>query len=86
MNFSSVNFIYRRYASVNASNRIEQSRRDDLESLGYLLVYFIKGKLPWQGMKGKDRQEMYDRLVESKKNTSTDELCQVHLCEIHAVF
>ena len=41
-----------RFASVNAHLHLEQSRKDDLESLGYLLVYFVKGRLPWQSIAG----------------------------------
>ena len=65
-----------RYASVNALNGNTQSRRDDLESVGYILIYFLKGKLPWQGIMIKNKEERNNKIMEIKKNISSDELCK----------
>ena len=51
-----------RYASVNALSGYEQGRRDDLESIGYVIMYFIRGTLPWQGLKAKDREDRYKKI------------------------
>jgi casein kinase I family protein HRR25 len=64
-----------RYASINTHLGIEQSRRDDLEALGYVLVYFLRGELPWQGLKSKTMNEKYEKIMEKKITTQLDVLC-----------
>ncbi len=63
-----------RFASVNTQIGVAQGRRDDLESLAYLLVYLLKGKLPWQGQRG-DKKEKNRRICRIKMHTPVGELC-----------
>ena len=64
-----------RYASINALRGCEQSRRDDLEAIGYVLMYFLKGSLPWQGLRVDRREDRYKKIYEKKKATTPEELC-----------
>ncbi|XP_036353649.2 casein kinase I-like [Ochotona princeps] len=65
-----------RYASINAQRGIEQSRRDDLEAIGYILVYFNRGSLPWQGIKARTKQQSFEKIREMKIATPIEVLCQ----------
>lgn len=65
-----------RYASINAHLGIEQGRRDDLEAIGYVLMYFNRGQLPWQGMKGNTKEEKYHQIMEKKRSTPAESLCR----------
>jgi len=65
-----------RYASINAHLGIEQSRRDDIESLGYVLMYFNKGCLPWQGLKAATKRQKYEKISEKKMSTPVEFLCK----------
>ena len=64
-----------RYASINALKGYEQSRRDDLESLGYVIIYLLKGNLPWQGLHAKNKDERYKKILEKKIECSSYDLC-----------
>lgn len=65
-----------RYTSINSHLGLEQSRRDDLESIGYMFIYFVKGRLPWQNMDIKDKNEKYKKIAELKKTIPLEELCK----------
>ncbi|KAE8722017.1 Casein kinase I isoform delta [Hibiscus syriacus] len=69
-----------RYASMITNLGIEQSRRDDLESLGYVLMYFLRGSLPWQGLKAGTKKQKYEKISEMKA------LCQGYPTEFASYF
>lgn len=65
-----------RYASINNHLGVEQSRRDDMESIGYVLVYFARGALPWQGLKANTKKQKYQKIMDKKMSVSISSLCK----------
>lgn len=64
-----------RYASINAHRGIEQSRRDDVEAIGHMFMYFLRGKLPWSGLHATTAEDKYRKIMEKKIDTPLAELC-----------
>lgn len=74
-----------RYASVNVHRGYEPSRRDDLEAVGHLVVYWLRqGKLPWQGIDARDWNDRLRKIKDLKQNTPVDDLCKGHPMEFAA--
>jgi len=65
-----------RYASINTHKGCEQGRRDDLESVGYLILYTLRSSLPWQGLQVNKDEDRYHKIMETKMRTSLTDLCK----------
>lgn len=65
-----------RYASLNNHRGIEQSRRDDLESLGFVLIYAARGSVPWQTIRNDDRRKKWSQVYDMKRRISLEDLCE----------
>jgi len=65
-----------RYASLNSHMGLEQGKRDDLESIGFILIYLLKGSLPWQGIEPKEGEDLERLIFKKKADTAVSELCK----------
>jgi serine/threonine protein kinase len=65
-----------RYASINCHAGYEQSRRDDLEAIGHMLLYFLRGHMPWSGLDAPTREDKNRLIMETKQKTPLPELCK----------
>ena len=65
-----------RYASIHAHLGEELSRRDDLEAIGYVLIYFLKGSLPWQNIHSVSRTEKHRMIKQKKVEMKHETLCE----------
>jgi casein kinase 1 len=74
-----------RFASLNAHRGVVQGRRDDLEAVGYVLAYFLRGSLPWQKIRAESKPELYKKIAAMKESTPTEKLCE-HLPTEFATF
>ncbi len=65
-----------RYASINTHLGVQQARRDDLEALAYIFIYFLRGHLPWQGIEATTKKSKYDKIRDKKIEMTIGSLCR----------
>mmetsp|Transcript_18090 Transcript_18090/g.56954 ORF Transcript_18090/g.56954 Transcript_18090/m.56954 type:complete len:355 (+) Transcript_18090:127-1191(+) len=65
-----------RYVSINAHRGVELSRRDDLEAVGHMLIYLLRGSLPWSGLAARGKQDKYRKIKQAKEATLLSDLCK----------
>ncbi|CAE7542873.1 CKL2 [Symbiodinium natans] len=65
-----------RYSSINVHEGVDASRRDDLEATGYMFVHFLRGDLPWLGLKAHSKKSKHKAIGRVKQQTSDEELCK----------
>jgi len=65
-----------RYVSLNIHDGHPPSKWDDLQSLGYIFIYWLKGSLPWMGLRAPDTQQKYEKIALKKRTISNEELCR----------
>eukprot|EP00826_Nyctotherus_ovalis_P066811 TRINITY_DN9917_c0_g1_i6.p1 TRINITY_DN9917_c0_g1~~TRINITY_DN9917_c0_g1_i6.p1 ORF type:complete len:231 (+),score=73.30 TRINITY_DN9917_c0_g1_i6:510-1202(+) len=65
-----------RYASIPTHMGFEQSRRDDLEGISYIMLYFLKGQLPWQGLPAVSKEDKYKKILDAKVENTGEILCR----------
>lgn len=75
-----------RYASIASHLGFEQGRKDDLESLGYVIMYFLRGKLPWQGLKADTYSGWNRRVLHAKQQDADQDLCNGYPLEFASYF
>jgi len=64
------------YASVNAHRGCEQSRRDDMEAIGHLLLLFNRGRLQWKGLKGETKKDRNRKIMQHKVDIPIEQQCE----------
>lgn len=74
-----------RYASINSHMGNEQSRRDDIEAIMYMIIYLHLGTLPWQGISCNNKKEKYRMIMDMKLGLTPEQLCRDMPCEIAAM-